>query len=1019
MSAATHLPFDRLGPFRLERELGRGAMGQVFVARQDGLERAVALKVLPAALAGDETFVRRFLREARAAAAVKHPNVVGVIDAGEDRGVRYIAFELVEGPSLEALVRAQDPPGEARTRELLLGLARGLQAIHAAGLIHRDVKPENVLVRAADGVPRLADLGLAKRSEEDGAQETALTVAGAVLGTPLYMSPEQAVGDPVDGRSDLYSLGLTAHFLTYGKSPFGGAGDSVLKVLSRRLNADPPDLREVAPETSAGLARVVAGMCAREPAARYLRAEHVVAELGRLARGEQPLGPAAAAAAERARGPEAEAPTLLGGGALVLEAQTREAQHARTTNPAITQPPPRAPTQPGAHAPTQPGAHAPTQPGAHAPTQLGAHAPTQLGAHAPTQLGAHAPTQLGAHAPTQLGAHAPTQLGAHAPTVLGAHVPVQLGAHAPTQLDAHAPTALETPRTPTAIDGAHAPTAIESTRTPTAIEASPERGLRALGLTLAAGLLVGGAAAVWIATGGGSSSTRVAAGGPEVSASGSPAASTGPSAVLGRSPLARATSDATPSPAASSSPERDPTPAAPQTSPTQTSSAPAPSEGSPTSTSGGPLDPGSATSPGGEPGSEPAPRVSDATVSPAASPGPAASPSPAATRRPTATSSPGPEQPPTTPTPSPAALTLSEEVEAVRCIEATNRAFAADPAQGRERLAAVAAAPELDRWPALRRYVLAVEAAQRWLDPTAEEASRERAWKLLERLAAYRATDRLDRAAAEAIGEWSRALLVVAALREPEGAEVGAARLSRAGTPKERAAADALLRLARSFDEQPRWRGQEAARAAALAHVRAAAQALSGTLLGGAAREELRTLSDAVEALARDRDGSLCALVRVLGRERLGGHFLAPRLTRPAARHDLLGQVVWVALGRAPRGREQVALRCFSFSVQLTAKGVSFRKDHAVLWPRSPRVGFELQADDLLVHLPGARPSLVRLGAATPSAAQLVLPELDLDLPAGLPLEELWVLRLPGTKALERPRQGPSGRRFPPLPFGR
>ena len=250
----------------------------VLLALEEGLGRQVALKLLPPELAErDPTFVTRFLREARSAAAVRHPNVVGVLDAGQVDGTHYIAFEFVDGASLEAIVKEGGPLPEARILELTYGLARGLAAVHERGLIHRDVKPDNVLVREADGCPLLADLGLAKR-EDDG--ETALTMAGAVLGTPRYMSPDQLRGS-AEPTVDVYALGLILFELLTGEVATGDA-ETPAELIGNILSEPRPAPSSVDDSLPASLDELCARLLHQDPAQRPQHAGEVEALLAGL-----------------------------------------------------------------------------------------------------------------------------------------------------------------------------------------------------------------------------------------------------------------------------------------------------------------------------------------------------------------------------------------------------------------------------------------------------------------------------------------------------------------------------------------------------------------------------------------------------------------------------------------------------------------------------------------------------------------------------------------------------------------
>jgi serine/threonine protein kinase len=198
----------------VERTLGRGGMATVELALDEQLGRRVAVKRLFASLAGDDVFQTRFLREARMAAGLSHPNLVAVYDVGEDDGLPYIVMEYVEGETLAELMARTGPMQPDRAVDLLLQICAGLEHAHAAGLVHRDIKPQNLLVRR-DGVAKIADFGIARTL-----QATQLTQAGTVLGTAAYLAPEQAAGERVTAAADIYSLGAVAYELLSGRPPY-------------------------------------------------------------------------------------------------------------------------------------------------------------------------------------------------------------------------------------------------------------------------------------------------------------------------------------------------------------------------------------------------------------------------------------------------------------------------------------------------------------------------------------------------------------------------------------------------------------------------------------------------------------------------------------------------------------------------------------------------------------------------------------------------------------------------------
>jgi serine/threonine protein kinase/tetratricopeptide (TPR) repeat protein len=275
-------PLARVAHFRIVGPLGSGGMGVVYRAEDETLRRLVALKVLRDASVSEESR-QRFLREARSAAAIAHPNVAVVHQIGDDAGRVYIAMELVEGESLRDRLE-RGPLDVATARDLALQIARGLAAAHDKGIVHRDLKPENVMITPA-GVVKLLDFGLAKSAERPSAEalaqartETLVTSeAGRILGTPQYMSPEQAMGDPLDVRSDVFSFGVVLYEMLAGTRPF--AGTTARAMLLAITRDPPPPLRERAPAVDERTEAVVLKCLAKAPDDRYRSGAEVVAAL--------------------------------------------------------------------------------------------------------------------------------------------------------------------------------------------------------------------------------------------------------------------------------------------------------------------------------------------------------------------------------------------------------------------------------------------------------------------------------------------------------------------------------------------------------------------------------------------------------------------------------------------------------------------------------------------------------------------------------------------------------------------
>jgi serine/threonine protein kinase len=271
----------RLGPYRVLKVLGAGAMGVVFQAEDPHLRRLVALKVMRPALAASAEFHRRFLREARLAAAIEHEHIVTVHQVGEDHGVPFLAMQLLRGQTLEERLRRAG--GRLPLPEVLrVGreIAEGLAAAHARGLVHRDIKPANVWLEGRRGRVRIVDFGLARGGEPDAQ----FTRAGAVIGTPAYMAPEQACGAAVDARCDLFSLGAVLYRAATGKSPFGDQDTlSILSALATRTPVPPHRVVPSLPRMFSGLAM---RLLAKDPDDRPQSAREVVEAIEALERGE-------------------------------------------------------------------------------------------------------------------------------------------------------------------------------------------------------------------------------------------------------------------------------------------------------------------------------------------------------------------------------------------------------------------------------------------------------------------------------------------------------------------------------------------------------------------------------------------------------------------------------------------------------------------------------------------------------------------------------------------------------------
>lgn len=275
--------------YELLKHIARGGMAQVYLAHDLLLDRPVALKALFPELSVDESFVERFRREAKAAANLTHPNIVSVYDWGQGENTYFIVMEYVDGPTLSQLLR-QGPLQPKRAAAIAASVAAALDFAHRRGVIHRDVKPGNVLIDERSQV-KVADFGIARAA---GTSED-LTQTGSVMGTATYFSPEQAQGYPVDPRSDVYSLGVVLYEMVTGKPPF--AGDSPVSIAYKHVKELPPAPSESNPAVPPPLEAIVLKALAKQPEARYKSAEEMRSDLVRFTNGEPVMAAAAIAAA--------------------------------------------------------------------------------------------------------------------------------------------------------------------------------------------------------------------------------------------------------------------------------------------------------------------------------------------------------------------------------------------------------------------------------------------------------------------------------------------------------------------------------------------------------------------------------------------------------------------------------------------------------------------------------------------------------------------------------------------------
>lgn len=270
------------GRYELRNQIARGGTAQVYLAHDILLDRPVALKVLYPELSTNTSFVERFRREAQAAANLSHPNIVPIFDWGESDNTYFIVMEYVDGEPLSSIIRTQAPLDAAQAAAVASDIAKALGFAHRHGVVHRDVKPGNVLI-TQDGQVKVTDFGIARAI---GADEQ-VTQTGLVMGTATYFSPEQAQGFGVDGRSDIYSLGVVLYEMVTGRAPF--AGDTPVAIAYQHVREHPPAPRDLNPTIPAALEAIILQAMAKLPAERYTSADEMRADLERFTRGQTVL----------------------------------------------------------------------------------------------------------------------------------------------------------------------------------------------------------------------------------------------------------------------------------------------------------------------------------------------------------------------------------------------------------------------------------------------------------------------------------------------------------------------------------------------------------------------------------------------------------------------------------------------------------------------------------------------------------------------------------------------------------
>jgi serine/threonine-protein kinase len=267
----------QIGDYRVLRRLGRGGMAEVYLAEQGSLRRQVALKVLKVGLSNDESYVRRFHKEAQAAASLVQANIVQIYEVGRVEGLHFIAQEYVPGKNLKQVLDRRGALEAGTAVSIIRQVGAALHRAAQTGITHRDIKPENIMLTST-GEVKVADFGLARVTGNGEAVD--VTQIGMTMGTPLYMSPEQIEGRAVDPRSDLYSLGITCYQMLAGRPPFGG--ETALSIAVQHIKSEAEPLQEVRPDLPAGLCRIVHKLISKRPDERYQSAGEMLRELRAL-----------------------------------------------------------------------------------------------------------------------------------------------------------------------------------------------------------------------------------------------------------------------------------------------------------------------------------------------------------------------------------------------------------------------------------------------------------------------------------------------------------------------------------------------------------------------------------------------------------------------------------------------------------------------------------------------------------------------------------------------------------------
>jgi eukaryotic-like serine/threonine-protein kinase len=274
---------ENIGRYKLEERIGEGAMADVYRAFDPRINRHLAIKLLKKDFVQDQEYSARFLQEAKAAGALSHPNIVTIYDIGETGGQPYIVMELLEGQPLDAMMLDQKRLKPEQIMDYGIQIAQALDYAHAMGVVHRDIKPSNIIVSKDARSTKLLDFGIARVSDTSGTLEVSqsTTQIGAMPGTPRYMSPEQALGQPIDGRSDLYALGVVLYELLTGKKAFSAS--SMAALMMQITQAEPEPISKFAPDTPVGLQFIIGKLLAKRPERRFLSGAQVAMALQREA----------------------------------------------------------------------------------------------------------------------------------------------------------------------------------------------------------------------------------------------------------------------------------------------------------------------------------------------------------------------------------------------------------------------------------------------------------------------------------------------------------------------------------------------------------------------------------------------------------------------------------------------------------------------------------------------------------------------------------------------------------------